>query len=122
MREFSKKNFFIIFLIFACIYPLSLYTKAEIRTFSHDEEKHYGPTEISHVIDTKVYDDGTVVARVVRKNASTSNPYQDCFFEIFSLRIIHPNGTVDEKDIKLEIKQVDHCNFNGFPPYLKYYL
>src|SRR3954454_8851985 len=115
MREFSKKNFIIIFLIFACIYPLSLYTKAQMRTFSHDEEKDYGPTEMPHVYDTKVYDDGTVVAKIIRKNANTSTPYKDCFLEMLSLRIIHLNGTVVEKDIKLDIPQFNYCD--GFLDY-----
>jgi len=54
-----------------------------MRTFSHDEEKDYGLTEMPHVYDTKVYDDGTVVARIIRKNANTSTPYKDCFWKCF---------------------------------------
>src|SRR4051794_11811033 len=92
------------------MYPLN--TTAEIRTFSHDEGKDYRLIEIPHVVSTKVYDDGTVVARIVRKNTDTSTPDQDCFLEMLSLRIIHLNGTVDEKDIyKLDIQQFNYCFF-----------
>ena len=58
IREDSvNKKFLLIFAIILCIYPL--FTTAEIRTFSHDEEKDYGSTALPRVIwKSKVYDDG----------------------------------------------------------------
>src|SRR3954447_5003063 len=98
-----QKLFYFIAVIFAialCI-PLLLYTTNEIRIFSHVEEKDYGPTAILRVLKTRIYDDGTVVARIIRKNTTTSTSV--CFYEMLSLRVIYPDGLVDEKDIKLDI-------------------
>src|ERR1043166_1187374 len=102
-----RGNSAILLTILLCIY--SLYVTAEIRTFSHDEEKDYGPTALPHVWKSRTYDDGTVVARIVRQNMNTSTATEGCFDEILSLRIIHPNGTVDEKDIKLDIHPLNYC-------------
>ena len=70
--------------IILCIY--SLYVSAEIRTFSHDEEKDYGSTALPRVWKSKVYDDGTVVVRIVRQNMTTSTTTRECFNEMLSLR------------------------------------
>ena len=104
VRGNSAKKYLLIFLIFAIvlfIYPL--YTTAERRIFTHVEENdsYLLPAETPRIIRLRVYDDGTAVARIVRKNRSTTVNIKTCFHEIFSLRIIRPNGTVDEKDIKL---------------------
>src|SRR5438045_2889546 len=112
----SAKKSLLIFAIIICIYPL--YTTAEIRTFSHEEEKiDYGSP---HVWDTKIYDDNTIVARIVRVNTTTE--ITTCFYEMFSLRIIHPDGTVDEKDIKLDIPQFNYCVSQNGTEFLNYYL
>src|SRR5256885_883982 len=103
----AKTNFLLIFTITLCIYPL--YATAEIRTFSHDEEKDYGPTEMPQFIKTQVYDDGTVVARIIKMDGNIPTTDKFCFDEILSLRIIHLNGTVEEKDIKLDIQPFNHC-------------
>src|SRR5437763_16217932 len=109
IRENSaKKNFLLIFAIILCIY--SLHATAEIRTFSRDEEKDYGPTEIIQIIGTKVYDDGTIVARIIRMDGSPPMTADKlCFDEILSLRIMHHNDIVEEQDIKLEINSFNHC-------------
>src|ERR1043166_672360 len=100
-ENLAKKIILLVYAIILCIHPL--YTEAEIRTFSYYEEKDYGPTALPRVWNLKTYDDGTAVARIIRKNMNTSTATEDCFYEMLSLRIIHLNGTVDEKDIKLDI-------------------
>src|SRR5688572_18963626 len=96
-------------LIFAIILLCPLYATAEIRTFTHVEEKDIYLPKSARMQRTKVYYDGTVVARIVRTKEATAEKV--CFFEIFSLRIIHPNGTVDEKDIELDKKGISTINY-----------
>src|ERR1043166_1656431 len=107
----AKKTFSLIFAIILCILIYPIYTTAEIRTFSHYEEKDYGPMALPHVWNLKTYDVGTAVARIIRKNMNTSTAARDCFYEMLSLRIIHLNGTVDEKDILLNIQPFNYCFF-----------
>src|SRR3954469_14265069 len=107
IRRNLKGFFLLIFATILCIYPL--YSTAEIRTFSHDEEKDYGPSVIPRVNKLKGYDDGMIIARVVRINVEASTAANVCFYEMLSLRMIHPNGTVEEKDIKLDIPQFNYC-------------
>jgi len=56
-----------------------------------------------------VYDDGTVVLRIVRENVATVFEDRVCYLEKFSLRIIHLNGIVDEKDINLGVQSFNYC-------------
>src|SRR4051812_22716908 len=99
----TKKSL-LIFAITLCIY--SLYTTAEIRLFSHNEEViDYGPTIPPTVWGIRSYDDGTMVARITRRNTDTSTATKICFHEVFSLRIIYSNGTV----FNLDIPQFNHC-------------
>src|SRR3954469_9549438 len=107
MQKIAKKEILLILSIILCIYPL--YTTAEIRSFSHYEEKDYGPTALPRVLKSRVYEDGTVVVRIIRQNMNTSTATKVCFYEMLSLRIIHPNGTVNEKDIKLDIQPFNYC-------------
>src|SRR5213082_2224848 len=102
----GKFLFLLIFVIILCIYPL--YTTAEIKTFTHVEEKEF-LLELPRMQKIKIFDDGTAVARMVI--TKTRAPTKICFVEVFSLRIIHLNGTVDEKDIELDIPQINHCFF-----------
>src|ERR1044072_4006104 len=106
--------------IILCI--ISLCVTAEIRTFSHNEGKDYGQTALPRVWESEAYDDGTIVARIVRQNMSASTAIKTCFNEMLSLRIIHPNGTVDEKDIKLNIQPLNYCIFQNGAELLNYYL
>ena len=106
--------------IILCI--ISLCVTAEIRTFSHNEGKDYGQTALPRVWKSEAYDDGTIVARIVRQNMSASTAIKTCFNEMLSLRIIHPNGTVDEKDIKLNIQPLNYCIFQNGTELLNYYL
>src|SRR5688572_3333176 len=90
---------------------------------SRVEEKYYGSIAPPHVLKTRIYDDGTVVARIVGKNMMTTTAV--CFYEMLSLRIIHPDGLVDEKDIKLDIPLFNHRSFrqqNEKIEFLDYYL
>src|SRR5436309_2782853 len=103
-----KILFLLIFAIVLCIYPL--YTVAGIRTFTHVEENNeYDQTIKPRMQQLKVYDDGTAVARIVRLNKGMSAPPKTCFYDTFSLRIIHLDGIVDEKDFKLDIPPINYC-------------
>jgi hypothetical protein len=99
IRSISRNLSFTVFtliIIVLCIYPL--HTIAQIRTISYSEETNYGDA-MPRVWDSKTYDDGTVVVRIVR----------DCSYEMFSLRIIHNDGTIDKKDIELGVQQFNYC-------------
>src|SRR5688572_17737333 len=108
----AKKIFLLIFVIVLCICPLYA-TEEIVRTFSHNEEKDYGPTALPHLSDLKTYEDGTVVVRIIR-NYNTLTRDSICennetfHYEMLSLRIIHLNGAVEEKDIELNI-QSNYC-------------
>ena len=74
IRENSAKNILIILAIILCICPL--YATAEIRTFSHNEEKDYEPTTLPRVLKSRVYEDGTMVIRIVRQGMNTSTAFR----------------------------------------------
>src|SRR3989337_1866637 len=89
-------SIFILFAIILCVYPLCTTAQtAKERTFSYDEKKYYGPKSLPRVWNQRTYDDGTIVLRIVRRNITIKEPI--CLIEKFFLRIIHLNGTVDEK-------------------------
>jgi len=123
MQRNSKNKFLLVFAIVLCIFQL--YTTAEIRTFTHFEENNDYDSIKPRMYRLKVYDDGTAVARIVRSNKNTTEPPKICFYDTFSLRIIYLNGTVDEKDIKLDIPQINYCFItqDGLPiRFLDYFL
>src|SRR4051794_14662781 len=107
MRIIQPTNLFLlIFAIILCIYPL--FATAETRTITYNEEiDSYEPDVFPRVFSAKTYDDGTVVIRIIRRNFRL--PTAACTFEMLSLRIIHPNGTIVERDIKLDIQQFNFC-------------
>ncbi|CAB4397749.1 unnamed protein product [Rhizophagus irregularis] len=87
---------FALFVIVLCVYPLR--TIAQIKTFLH-EEKDYGLE--------------STVVRIVRNDTSKSNAIEHCNYDILFLRMIYPDGTVIEKDIKLEDVQLfNYCSVN----------
>ncbi|GBC39032.2 hypothetical protein GLOIN_2v1876581 [Rhizophagus irregularis DAOM 181602=DAOM 197198] len=95
--------FTLFIIILLCIYPLSTIT--EIRTFSHIEEKDYGIETPPRVAEIKSYDN-IVIIRIVRNDTSKSNSIEHCNYDTLFLRIINSDGTVIEKDIKLEGVQI----------------
>ncbi|CAB5149260.1 unnamed protein product [Rhizophagus irregularis] len=100
---------FALFVIVLCVYPLR--TIAQIKTFLH-EEKDYGLESPPRVAKIKSYDD-LVVVRIVRNDTSKSNAIEHCNYDILFLRMIYPDGTVIEKDIKLEDVQLfNYCSVN----------
>ncbi len=166
-----RMNLFLLpFAIILFVYPL--YTTAQTKKegiFFYEEKIDYGSNVKLNGTIPQVYDDGTIVLRVIRTNVakiltrrgpctggntiritkkgknysrtcirrdpeidpigdpnpsnSTDPPIVTiksyCSLEKFSLRIIHPNGTVDEKDIDLKgiDKKINYCS-DG----LKFYL
>jgi hypothetical protein len=103
-NPFVKVIALLVFIL--CIYPS--YTTTEVRTFSYEEKVYYPGTP--RITDLRAYDDGTVVVRIVRANANTTTTDLTCYYEILSLRIINLDGTVIEKDIKLEgVQQSNYC-------------
>ncbi|CAB4383299.1 unnamed protein product [Rhizophagus irregularis] len=103
----AKTKFLLIFVNTLCSYIF--YTTAVIREFSHKEEIDHGKV-LPCIWDSKAYDDGTMVIRIIRKNATSINNYL-CFYEMFSLRIINLDGTVVEKNLKLDIQPLNYCVF-----------
>ena len=74
---------------FLQLYPSS--ATAEIRTITHNEEivDSYGPNAHLHVLDARIYDDGTAVIRIIIRKARLNAA--SCSFEMLFLRIIHSN-------------------------------
>ncbi|CAB4428016.1 unnamed protein product [Rhizophagus irregularis] len=103
----AKTKFLLIFVNILCSY--TFYTTAVIREFSHKEEIDHGKV-LPCIWDSKAYDDGTMVIRIIRKNETSINNYL-CFYEMFSLRIINLDGTVVEKNLKLDIQPLNYCVF-----------
>ena len=129
MREIrensAKKIFLLIFVIILCICPLYA-TEEIVRTFLHNEEINYdGPTTLPLLSDSKAYEDGTMVVRIIRYYSSSATDnicYQISnnmlLYEMLSLRIIHLNGTVEEKDIILGIQLFNYCHDDLLDYYL----
>ncbi|PKK72882.1 hypothetical protein RhiirC2_848078 [Rhizophagus irregularis] len=123
----AKTKFLLIFVIILCSY--TFYTTAVIREFSHKEEIDFGQV-LPRIWDSKAYDDGTMVIRIIRKNATTSINNYLCFYEVLSLRIINLDGTVVEKNLKLNIQSFNYCVFQmvsggewgEWMKFLKYFL
>ncbi|CAG8658403.1 1269_t:CDS:2, partial [Funneliformis caledonium] len=122
LRSSNSQNRFIgVLLLFVitilCSYPIC--TVAQTRTFSYHEKFGYGPESQPLIWKQSVYEDGMIVLRVVRRNHASTGGI--CFLEMLSLRIIHPNGTVDELDINLEIQSFNYCK-RGNAEYLDFHL
>ncbi|CAB4421575.1 unnamed protein product [Rhizophagus irregularis] len=109
LGNLAKTIFLLIFAIILCSY--TLYTTADISVLSHNEQIDYEPTALPRIWNSKSYDDGTMVVRIIRKNAATSINRYLCFYEMLSLRIINTDGTVVEKDLKLDIQPLNYCVF-----------
>ncbi|GBB88967.1 hypothetical protein RclHR1_01560003 [Rhizophagus clarus] len=107
MRSNFYLKVFALFAIVLCVYPLHII--AEVRTFSHIEGKDYGPQSQPSVNDIKTYDD-IIAIRIVRNQMRIKSWH--CNYDTFFLRIIYPNGTVTEKDFKLEgVQPFAYCSF-----------
>ncbi|CAB4383301.1 unnamed protein product [Rhizophagus irregularis] len=99
----AKTKFLLIFVIILCSY--TFYTTAVIREFSHKEEIDFGQV-LPRIWDSKAYDD------------------------VLSLRIINLDGTVVEKNLKLNIQSFNYCVFQmvsggewgEWMKFLKYFL
>ncbi|GBB88972.1 hypothetical protein RclHR1_01560008 [Rhizophagus clarus] len=124
MRSDLQNLYVKVFVLFAVIiiYINPLHTIAEVKVFSHEEKKDYGPEAIPHVLRINTYDDGTAVVRIVRTNQDKTTSIMHCNHEIFFLRFIYPNGTVIEKDINLEgVQNFNYCAIkNGFNDLLEF--
>ncbi|CAI2186782.1 17543_t:CDS:2, partial [Funneliformis geosporum] len=101
----------LLFAIILCVFPL--YTTAQntnVRIFAHEETIDYGKDSLPRVWRQRVYDDGTTVVRIVRRNPAIQGV---CLIEKLFLRIIHLDGTVEEKDIDLGIQPFNYCIFTS---------
>jgi hypothetical protein len=103
----AKTIFLLIIAIILCSY--TLYTTAQVRVLSYNEEIDYDV--LPRVWDSKSFDDGTMIVRIIRKNATSSINNYLCFHEMLSLRIINLDGTVEEKDLKLNVQAFNYCVF-----------
>ncbi|CAG8490790.1 11715_t:CDS:2, partial [Dentiscutata heterogama] len=92
-------------------------TKSNISNFTYVETVKYEGNTLPHVWNSIVYDDGTIVLRIVREdpgsnklipNATISNTTM-CLQNLLSLRILFSNGTVIEQNIDLEIQSLNYC-------------
>ncbi|CAG8679520.1 8676_t:CDS:2, partial [Funneliformis caledonium] len=108
----STNLFSLLFAIILCVFPL--YTTAQnakVRIFAHEETIDYGPKSLPRIWKQNTYDDGTAVVRIIRRNPAIQGPV--CLIEKLFLRIIHLDGTVDEKDLDLGIQPFNYCLFQS---------
>ncbi|CAG8641567.1 15468_t:CDS:2 [Funneliformis mosseae] len=111
-RNLSTNLFSLLFAIILCVFPL--YTTAQnakVRIFAHEETIDYGPKSLPRIWKQNTYDDGTAVVRIIRRNPAIQGPV--CLIEKLFLRIIHLDGTVDEKDLDLGIQPFNYCLFQS---------
>src|SRR5262245_16117490 len=104
IRSNSQNPLIRIFVIVEIVLMYTLYTTSQtekVRTLSYDEKVDYGPKSLPRVWAYDAYDDGTVVLRVIRRNVTIQDQDSVCLIEKLFLRIIHLDGTIDEKDIDL---------------------
>ncbi|CAG8812629.1 12166_t:CDS:2, partial [Racocetra persica] len=93
--------------------------ESKISNFSYVETIKYGKNILPQVWNSIVYDDGTIVLRIVRNDPNsnqlilntTSNTISSiaCFQKLLSLRVLYSNGTVIERDIDLGIQSLNYC-------------
>ncbi|GBB87515.1 hypothetical protein RclHR1_00140019 [Rhizophagus clarus] len=120
----SMKPIFLL-IIAIILYSYTSYTTAQVRVLSHNEEIDYNGV-LPRVWDSQAYDDGTMIIRIIRKNATSSFNNYLCFYETLSLRIINLDGTATEKDLNLDVQAFNYCVFQTTPgsflEFMKYYL
>ncbi|CAG8545645.1 4738_t:CDS:2 [Funneliformis mosseae] len=84
------------------IIPVESYT-----TFVHEESISYpSPPRVWSSI---VYEDGTAVFRIIRRDTSVKLPDRTCLIQKLMLRILYPNGTLTELDMELNIPPLNYC-------------
>jgi hypothetical protein len=103
-----KLNFIFLLSIIFIILPI----KSSIITYEENR------VETPNVMNVGNFDDGTIVIRIGRLNYTTS--LKTCFEELFSIRTIHPDGTIKQFDISLDIQPFNFCTLPNLNP-LKIY-
>ncbi|CAG8498785.1 13727_t:CDS:2, partial [Cetraspora pellucida] len=85
--------------------------------FTHQETK--SSSVIPRIWKPYVYHDGTILVRIIRRDAANSIVNRVCLQQVLSLRIIYPNGTVTELDIDLKIQSFNYCLIAASPQNLE---
>ncbi|CAG8603618.1 7660_t:CDS:2 [Gigaspora margarita] len=98
----------LITLLLAIVPKVSSYSN-----FTYQEKK--SSSVIPRIWRTYVYDDGTILVRIVRRDAANSGGTRVCLQQVLSLRLIYPNGTVSELDIDLNIQSFNYCLIQATP-------
>jgi len=105
-----------IFTILSIILFAPLPIRSRTNSLFTYEEAQTENTNPPIIHDIGVYDDNTIVVRVVFKNSSvipTRGDIDICVNNYLSLRTIHPNGTVTPINISLDIQDINFCIFTG---------
>src|SRR6266542_4899243 len=69
-------------------------------TFTHEESISYpSPPRVWRSI---VYEDGTTVFRIIRRDINVNETNKVCLIQKLMLRILYPNGTLTELDLELD--------------------
>ncbi|RHZ82308.1 hypothetical protein Glove_109g323 [Diversispora epigaea] len=100
-----QSNFNLIGLLIAWIIIFSLTSSLSgFRIFTHNETNPF--ETIPRIRQYAKYFDGTVVIRIANRNSNKTSSSLDVWVKpVLSLRIIHPNGTVNEIEKDLEIPE-----------------
>ncbi|CAG8539424.1 13713_t:CDS:2 [Racocetra fulgida] len=86
---------------------------ASFSNFTYQESKSSSVTP--RIWRPYVYKDGTLLVRIIRRDAANSSTNKTCLQQILSLRLIFPNGTVSELDIDLKIQPFNYCLLAASP-------
>ncbi|CAI2165785.1 3270_t:CDS:2 [Funneliformis geosporum] len=107
-----SKSFFIAGIL--CLVAVLLIIPVEsFKTFVHEELTSYpSPPRVWNSI---VYEDGTAVFRIIRRDTSINIPNKTCLIQKLMLRILYPNGTLTELDVELNIPSFNFCIVAAVP-------
>ncbi|RHZ63723.1 hypothetical protein Glove_328g122 [Diversispora epigaea] len=104
-------NLMVLLIVWITIFSLTS-SVSGFGTFTHNETNSYETSPM--MWQSGKYIDGTVVIRIINSNPYKPSNSTEWLRPVLSLRIIHPNGTVNEIDKVLEIQEFNWQIFNIF--------
>ncbi|CAG8683488.1 16657_t:CDS:2, partial [Funneliformis caledonium] len=105
-----SKSFFIAKIV--CLVAVLFIISVEpFTTFVHEESTSY--PSLPRVWRNAVYDDGTTVFHIIRRDTSIKLHDKVCLIQKLMLRILYPNGTLTELDMELNIPSFNFCIFSA---------
>ncbi|RIB26540.1 hypothetical protein C2G38_235104 [Gigaspora rosea] len=118
MKITSHPSKFIIQYLFICLIITSTKSQQSQYKYFNYTESTLGTQDTSPLVaDIKTYDDGTILAHIIRNDSTQSST--DCLKirgmsleQKLRIRVIHPNVTVKEINPNLNLHPVNYCLLN----------